>query len=57
VPPGDARHWGPFLTASNLLSVQRFRDVYRVQELPAALRPRIRSLTPPFTDLSGSTAL
>jgi class 3 adenylate cyclase len=49
--------WGPFLTASSLLSLQRFRDVYRVQELPAALRLRIRSLTLLFTDLSGSTAL
>ena len=49
--------FGPFVTARELLSLQRFREVYRLQELPQDLKLRIKSLTLLFTDLSGSTAL
>ncbi len=49
--------WSPYVTARDLLSTQRFRDLFRAQDLPAELRLRIRSLTMLFTDLSGSTAL
>ena len=49
--------FGAYVTARELLSLQRFREVYRLQELPQDLKLRIKSLTLLFTDLSGSTAL
>jgi class 3 adenylate cyclase len=49
--------FAPYVTARELLSLQRFREVYRLQELPQDLKLRIKSLTLLFTDLSGSTAL
>jgi class 3 adenylate cyclase len=53
----DPSRFRPFLTAKQLLNHQRFRDLFKVQELDRDLRLRIRSLTLLFTDLKGSTAL
>jgi class 3 adenylate cyclase len=54
---GGRARFLPYVTARDILSNPRFREVYRVQELPADLQLRIKSLTLLFTDLSGSTAL
>ena len=47
----------PFLSAKNLLNHQRFRDLFKAQNLDPSLRLTLRSLTLLFTDLKGSTAL
>ncbi len=47
----------PFLTATQLLSNQTFRDLYRTATLDAGQRFKITNLTVLFTDLRGSTAL
>lgn len=49
--------WSSFVNARDLLSQQRFRELYRLQDVPRDLRLRVGSLTLLFTDLSGSTAL
>jgi class 3 adenylate cyclase len=47
----------PFLTATQLLSNQTFRDLYRSGTFDPEQRFKIMSLTILFTDLRGSTAL
>jgi class 3 adenylate cyclase len=47
----------PFLTATQLLSNQTFRDLYRADTLNIDQRLKITSLTFLFTDLRGSTEL
>ena len=50
-------HRRPFLSATQLLSNQTFRDLYRTGTLDEEQRLKITSLTVLFTDLRGSTAL
>lgn len=47
----------PFVTGKILLNNQTFRDLFKIQNLPADLKMNIRSLTILFTDLKGSTEL
>ena len=47
----------PMLTGNQLLSNQKFRELFKMQNLSPALRLNIRSLTLLFTDLKGSTEL
>jgi class 3 adenylate cyclase len=59
---GDALHGllakrRPFLTASQLLTNQTFRDLYRTDTVSVDQRLKITSLTFLFTDLRGSTEL
>lgn len=47
----------PFVTGKILLNNQTFRDLFKIQNLPADLKMNLRSLTILFTDLKGSTEL
>lgn len=47
----------PMLTGNKLLNNQRFRELFKIQNLSPGLRLNIRSLTLLFTDLKGSTEL